>query len=198
MDLVPQLARIATELAEARRRAHALADPLDDAGWAAWPGRDAWSVAECLMHLNLTTRAFLPLIASAVASGRERKLLSRGPYRRDVLGWLLEHIIEPPVPIRTKTTAPFVPRGIESKVAVLDAFDTLQSHLIAGLGEASGLDLGRLRITSPFDRRITYNLYSCFRIISAHQRLHLAQAERVIRGAGRRRHGSTASTGEPC
>lgn len=87
-----------------------------------------------------------------------------------------------PVRLRTKTTAPFVPRDLEPKALVLDAFDRLQGELIGCLGEANGLDLGRLRIVSPFVARIKYNLYSCLRIIPAHQRLHLAQAEEVIRG----------------
>jgi len=45
---------------------------------------------------------------------------------------------------------------------------------------ATLLDLGKLRIVSPFDPRIKYNLYSCLRLIPAHQRLHLRQAEQVV------------------
>jgi hypothetical protein len=178
--LAPQLSCIAAELAEARRRAHALAAPLDQEGWARRPAPGEWSVGECLIHLNLTSRAFLPLIEDAIARGRELRLLGSGPYRRDFVGWLLSHIIEPPVPLRTKTTAPFVPQGAEPKAGVMDAFDMFQGQLIGCLGEANGLDLGRLRIVSPFDPRLKYNLYSCLRIIPAHQRLHLAQAEKVI------------------
>jgi len=84
-----------------------------------------------------------------------------------------------------------VPRDLEPKASVLDAFDRLQGELIGCLGEASGLDLARLRIVSPFATRIKYNLYSCLRIIPAHQRLHLAQAEEVIRrGPGTHGRGS--------
>lgn len=180
--MAPELTRIETELTEAHRRAHALADPLDQEGWARRPAPGEWSVGECLIHLNLTSRALLPLIRDAITRGREQRLLGNGPYRRDFVGWLLSHVIEPPVRLRTKTTAPFVPRDLEPKASVLDAFDHLQGELIGCLGEASGLDLGRLRIVSPFDARIKYNLYSCLRIIPAHQRLHLAQAEEVIRG----------------
>jgi hypothetical protein len=180
--LTPQLARIAVELTEAGRRAHLLADPLDQEGWARRPAPGEWSVGECVIHLNLTSRAFLPLIKDAIVKGRDQNLLGNGPYRRDFVGWLLGHVIEPPVRVRTKTTAPFVPQGAEPKAGVMDAFDMFQSQLIGRLGEANGLDLGRLRIVSPFDPRIKYNLYSCLRIIPAHQRLHLKQAEEVVRG----------------
>jgi hypothetical protein len=33
---------------------------------------------------------------------------------------------------------------------------------------------------SPFDSRVRYNLFSAFRIIAAHQRRHLWQAEQAI------------------
>jgi hypothetical protein len=39
--------------------------------------------------------------------------------------------------------------------------------------------LGRMWITSPFDRRIRYNAYSCFTILPRHEHRHLWQAEQV-------------------
>jgi hypothetical protein len=180
MTLSPQLARIDTELEDARRRAHALAGSLDHQRWARRPDPDEWSVAECLIHLNLTSRAFLPLIKNAIVTGRTRKVFSNGPYRRDVVGWFLSWMMEPPVRLPIKTTPPFVPGDTEARDAVLSAFDSLQGELKACVTDASGLDLGRLRIVSPFDARLNYNLYSCLKIIPAHQRQHLSQAARVL------------------
>ena len=182
MTLAPQLERITEELADARRRARELAAPLTAASWRTGPAADQWSVAECLIHLNLTSRAFLPLIGNAITKGHELKLLSAGPYRRDLLGWFVYRITEPPAWFRIKTTAPFVPSAIEPKERVLEDFDTLQEQLVECVRDADGLDLGRLRIVSPFDKRLKYNLYSCLTIIPAHQRLHLAQAEGIIHG----------------
>ena len=176
-----QLERIAGELADARRRAYEITDPLTATSWGTRPARDEWSVAECVIHLNLTSRAFLPLIGDAIASGRALKRLAPGPFRRDPVGWFVHWLVEPPTWLRIKTTAPFVPSSIEPRDRVLDEFDTLQDQLLGCLRGADGLDLGRLRIVSPFDVRLKYNLYSCLRIIPAHQRLHLAQAEGVIR-----------------
>ena len=181
MSLAPQLDRIGVELADARRRAHEIAAPLAPERWGARQAWDQWSVAECLIHLNLTSLAFLPLIRDAVARGRDLKLLADGPFRRDVVGWFLCWMTEPPVRFRVKTTAPFVPASVEPKDRTLAAFDTLQEQVVACVREADGLDLGRLRIGSPFDPRLKYNLYSCLRIIPAHQRQHLSQAEHVIR-----------------
>ena len=180
-SLSPQLEHLRQELVAARRRAHEIVGPLTEQQWSSRPAADQWSVAECLIHLNLTSRAVLPLIRDAIARGRDGKLLRSGPYRRDPVGFVLSWLTEPSVRLSVKTTAPFVPAGVEPKATTLEAFETLQDQLLACLAEADGLDLGRLRITSPFDSRLRYNLYSCLTIIVAHQRQHLAQAERAIR-----------------
>jgi hypothetical protein len=180
-----QLERIVNELDNARRRAHDIAAPLTSERWSMRPALDQWSVAECLIHLNLTSEAFLPLISDAIIRGRALKLFASGPFRRDIVGWFVHWITEPPVRVRVRTTAPFVPSGVEPKDSVLNLFDTLQARLVSCLHDAAGLDLGRLRITSPFDSRLRYNLYSCLRILPAHQRHHLAQAEEAIRSLTR-------------
>jgi hypothetical protein len=180
MSLAPPLEDIDRQLADACRRAHDLATHVGREGWGTQPAPDQWSVAECLIHLNLSSRAFLPLIRETISRGRARNVLGDGPYRRDVVGWFLCWITEPPVRFRIKTTAPFVPAGIDPPDSVLETFDGLQNEVRACVREAHGLDLGRLRLASPFDSRLKYNLYACLRLIPAHQRQHLVQAEDVI------------------
>jgi len=200
MPLQPQLERIVGELADAGRRAHEVAEPLAADAWGARPTAGEWSVAECLIHLTLTSRAFLPLIRETIRSGRDRGLVSGGPYRRDIVGRLLHWLTNPPVRLRIKTTAPFVPAAVEPKGRVLAELDSLQEQRTSCVRDADGLDLGRLRIVSPFSRRVRYNLYSCLTIIAAHQRQHLAQAGAVIRGlraADASRPGSASRPSSP-
>ncbi len=148
------------------------------ADWAARPGPDQWSVAECLIHLNMTSRAFLPLIEDAIRRGRDQGLFGGKRERMDLVGRLLWWIATLRVPI--KTTEAFVPARNQARDAVVSEFDALQNQLIGRLGNAAELALTKLRITSPFDPRLKYNLYSCLRLIPAHQRQHLTQAEAVV------------------
>jgi hypothetical protein len=185
MRLAPQLARILSELADARRRAHDVSTPLTAERWSARTAANEWSVAECVIHLNLTSRAFVPLIREALGRGRDQRLFAAGPYRRDLTGWFVSWMTEPPIRLPIRTTEPFVPARVEPRDVVLAAFDELREALTACVRDANGLDLGRLRIVSPFAARLKYNLYSCLRIIPAHQRLHLSQAEQVIRSLRR-------------
>jgi hypothetical protein len=83
------------------------------------------------------------------------------------------------------TTAPFVPSGVGPRDAVVGEFVVLQEELVHRVEQASGLDLNRLRVPSPFNPRFKYNLYSCFAVLMAHERRHLWQAERVAGPAER-------------
>ena len=126
----------------------------------------------------MTSQAFLPLIRDALGKGRDRPVFRSTSARMDFVGRLLWLAVTVRLPI--KTTEPFVPVRVQAKDTVLSEFNALQNQVIDCLSAAEGLDLGTLRIVSPFDSRIKYNLYSGLRIIPAHQRQHLRQAEQVV------------------
>jgi hypothetical protein len=179
LDISPELGQIKQELLDARERTRRLCEGFSEDRWALAPAAGQWSVAECLIHLNITSERFIPIIDDAIRDGRGRGVLASAPPMRDFIGWLLCHILEPPYRIKMKTAPSFVPTRVEPMKEVLERFDYLQGELLVRLDRASGLALDRLRITSPFGPRIKYNLYSAFRLIPVHQRRHLWQAERT-------------------
>lgn len=173
------LARIEAELTDARRRVHAIGDALSEELWSTRPARTEWSAGECFVHLNLTSRAFVPLIERAIADARAGSPGAASSYRMDVVGRMLWLMTALRIPVNT--TDPFVPPAAGSRDAVLREFDELQDALAGCARTPDGLALGRIRIVSPFDARLRYNLYAAFRLIPAHQRLHCRQAERALR-----------------
>ena len=174
-----QLADVRRELQEARERAHHVAG-LAGARWSVRPSPARWSVAECLMHLNATSTAFLPRIREALDTAHRGGLTGREPYRLDFWGWALCKMLEPPARMRVKTPPSFRPSGPEPPEKVLADFDRLQDLLLQCVEASDGLPLGRLKVSSPFSARLRYNLYSSYRVVPAHQRRHLWQAERVL------------------
>ncbi len=174
-----QLQAIIAEFDSAQARLHTLAQRVPEPDWhrRADPGR--WSMAECLAHLNLTSKAYLPLLKEALELGRRSSTPAPRRYRRDPLGWLMWRMAGPPVRHRVKTTAPFVPRADVPAGQLIADFDRLQRDQVSCVVSAEGLDLGRLWIRSPFDSRIRYNLYACLTILPRHQHRHLWQAEQV-------------------
>lgn len=138
-----------------------------------------WSIAEHVEHMSLTTEAYLPLLASAARELRERGLRSNGPYRSTWTGRLLAWMLEPPVRMRVKSAAEFVPGPAVDPTRVAERFADLQRALSSELAALDGYALDRVRIASPFNARVRYDVWSALRIIAVHQRRHLWLAERA-------------------
>ena len=179
LQLQPELVQLKQELLDARERARKVAEGLPRDHWGTPPPTGGWSVAECLMHLNITSERYIPIIDEGLRTLRSRGLTPTGSLHRDLAGWLLSTMLEPPVRMKSKTPASFVPARVDPMPEVLERFDYLQGELLQRLDRGNGLPLDRQKIISPFNARMKYNLYSTFRVIIAHQRRHLWQAERV-------------------
>lgn len=146
------------------------------------PRHEAWSAAECVVHLTLTAAAVVPLVEAALAELRQRGLDSASASRMDWTGRLIAWSLEPRW-LRTKTSARFQPIDVRPLTVVLPEFEQQQTAILRALRAAEGLDLGRARITSPFDARASYNAWSAFRILEVHERRHLRQAEAAVAAA---------------
>jgi hypothetical protein len=183
-----QLDALVAQLDRAQQRLHRLTDSLSAQTWAAKPRAGAWSAAECVDHLNLTSRAFLTPLTEAVAQASTKDKR----YRMDAAGWVISIAAGPLMRAgrwrlgRIKTTAGFVPAGSPPLDSTVAAFDALQRQLKTLVGQAAGRAIDRVRITSPFEARVSYSAYSAFVIIPRHQIRHIEQAEESADLATRR------------
>lgn len=169
------------ELNDATQRAWALVQSTDGRLFTVRPNTSSWSAAECLSHLSISTELFLPVLQKAIDDARKRGLTdTKRQPKMDVMGRVLRWFLEPPIRQRVKTRAPFVPRSVRAKAEAFGEFAALQSKLAEQIAAARDLDLGKIKIVSPFDKRVRYNVYSAFRIVIAHQRRHLWQAEQAV------------------
>lgn len=171
---------VESELDAATARAWQLVKSTDGRLFTVRPDPASWSAAECLSHLSISTEMFLPVLQKAIDDARARGATTDRKPKMDAIGRVLRWFLEPPIRSRVKTAAPFVPKSVRAKAEAFGDFSALQSKLIDMLHAAQGLDLRKIRIVSPFDRRVKYNLYSAFRIVAAHQRRHLWQAEQAV------------------
>jgi hypothetical protein len=178
-----QLDEIIEEMESAGRRLRRLAQSCAPEQWSQRPAGGGWSAAECVAHLNLTSEALLPLLKVGIVQARALGGGAPVRFRRDFLGWLIFRSSRPGGRPRVKTKSGFVPASCADKDALVQEFERLQVEQIATVEEADGLPLQRVKITSPFDPRLRYSLYSAFTIAAAHQHRHLAQAERAAEGA---------------
>ena len=173
-------AQLTTELNDATQRARKLVERTDGRVFTVRPNPQSWSAAECLSHLTLTGKAFVPVIQEAISKAKKGGPKPKRSPHVDVLGNVLRWLMEPPARTRFKTSAPFVPRAARPKFEAWAEFASLQSQLMYEALEANEVEFRALRVVSIFDRRIRYTLYSAFRIIAAHERRHLWQAENAV------------------
>jgi alkyl sulfatase BDS1-like metallo-beta-lactamase superfamily hydrolase len=174
------LEALETEFEEATDRARRLVDSTDPRRFTVRPNPSSWSAAECIAHLSVSTDMFLPVLRKALDEAKQLGVAENVKLSMDWIGAVLRWFLEPPVRSRVKTTAPLVPRAVRAKKEAFAEFISLQTKLVDMLHEARGLDLRRAKIVSPFDKRVKYNVYSAFRIVAAHQRRHLWQAEQAL------------------
>jgi hypothetical protein len=180
----PQLQAIVDDLDAASRRVSALRASVASGVWSGRQAAGQWSPAECLEHLNLMSAALLPVIRHGLQEAHKRGPWQvKVPYRRNLMGSLVWAIMGPGRGIKTKTIAAFMPAGEQSVEALVAGFERLQADILACVRAADGLPIDQVRIASPFDSRLRYNLYAVLTLVPRHQHRHLHQAERAIRAA---------------
>ncbi|HVZ41953.1 MAG TPA: DinB family protein [Candidatus Kapabacteria bacterium] len=146
--------------------------------WRPEPHR--WSIGDCINHLNIVGHAYIPLLEKAIAEGRAAGRTASSPFRHGWLGNLFVGTMEPPV--RMKVRAPRMMQVLTAQHD-LDAeekeFMRQQDEFCRLVGEADGLDLGKIRITSVVTRLLRLSLGQWFWFVVAHERRHLWQAWNV-------------------
>ncbi len=170
-----------------RNDARALTRDLDPESATRRPKPGAWSVAECLRHLEITAEQYRPAIARAIADGGAHDLSAEGPF---ALSWVARRMIasiEPPPRLRVKAPKPFRPSSDSTTdppalpwPQTADDYDASKARFLDLLEQSAGLDLARLSVASPVSRLIKMRLVTAFAFLAAHDRRHLWQARQVV------------------
>ena len=138
-----------------------------------------WSIAECLDHLTVTNRKLMRRIEAAIGEARSKGLTGSGPFRYGIIGNMFVRSLEPPAKMKFKAPKIFKPRPEQAPEAVALDFFAAQDELLRLIAEANGINLARVKITSPVTRLIKLSLGQAFGLIATHERRHLWQARQV-------------------
>ena len=172
--------RLGRELEEVIRGGNELAAQLDDATLMRRPSSKSWSVAENLEHLSATAATFARRIRRRLDSATKQNVVT--DEKRSIPGRVWVRLVEPPVRVRLKVPAAALQPGeIGSRAELLARFSETHAALIALLGESDAYDRMRLRIATPFSKRVSVNMVDTFAVLAAHGRRHLWQARRAVR-----------------
>jgi DinB family protein len=182
--LAPEVDNYRQQFERLAAEADALVAPLSEEQFTWRPAAGAWSVAECIDHLNVTARLYLPQLDESIAEATRRGLYGEGPFSHDLVGRFFVRTTEPPARIRIKAPTFFLPVDQRSRSEIMAAFRAYQVQFVDRLRQASGLDLRRAKVHSPISHWIKMSLNSGFALMAAHERRHLWQAQRVIAASG--------------
>lgn len=176
-----QLADIKAQLDAASNKAALIVKSVDSDQLKQRPQPNEWSIAECLVHLSLSSQAEIEELDNVFEHTPPRTVNVEKQFKMDLLGRFLKWTLEPPPMFfsKIKTTKPFQPIEVEPVGEVLPTFLALQEQLKERVDVAAALPLDQTKVASPFNRKIKYNLFSFFHILLAHERRHLWQAEKV-------------------
>ncbi|HEV8491515.1 MAG TPA: DinB family protein [Candidatus Angelobacter sp.] len=170
---------VSRDIADSRRRAHALIDTVSADQLTRRPDPGKWSIAECLVHLNVTAATVQQFMAQGIKQGKEEKKLGSGPFSIGPKGRLMVWIAEPPPKFRIRAPKKVRPPAtIDDPLRILPQFLQAQDEWERLMHEQEGLNLAKIKVGQGAFR---VRLAAALPWMMAHQRRHLLQAENVKR-----------------
>ena len=143
------------------------------------PNPDSWSVAECFKHLIFTNGLYLKhfnyLVRTESGTG-----VDSIDYKHSFWGKLILYFVNPKTKMKSKTTASFNPSGSKVEADVIKKYLEQHDQLTKAISEIKNLDLTRLKMASPINSKIKYNLGDAIRILILHDQRHIQQAEKAL------------------
>ena len=136
LSLAPEIDDLRTQFERISADADALVTPLTDTqlNWQPAPG--SWSIAECIEHLNVTARLYLPKLDESIANAIRRGMYAEGPFSYNWIGRFVVRSMEPPARIRFKAPKTFHPPPQRSRHEIMAAFRAYQVQFIDRLRQA--------------------------------------------------------------
>jgi DinB superfamily len=183
LPLSPELQSNVADHEWAKQEIRGVTDGLSDTQFNWRPQDDAWSVAECIDHLLAVGEAMVPLLQSAISEARAQGSTADGPFSYGFFGnKFVQMAGEQKNPAKGKVKAPklYVPGSKHEKEPLAARFIRLQDDLIVCNRDAMGIDLKRVKITSPAIRIVRLSLGQWLIMLPNHQKRHFQQAQRVL------------------
>lgn len=175
-----QIDPLLEDLRAIRAQTRALLDRVTDESAFQWQpdGGRRWSVAQCLEHLNQMNRVYFAAIRSAVAAAPRESRPVTTPLASTWFGrWFTRQM--GPGGSKARAPAKSRPLATGTRDEVAGAFLRGLEEIERTIEDAATIDLNRPTFPSPFFRLSRVRAGTGFRILLAHMRRHLRQAEEV-------------------
>lgn len=148
------------------------------------PSPAGWSVAQCLEHLIKINESFFPVMRQIAQGTYAPPWNARLPLLPGLFGSLILKAVQPTAPRKFKASPRFEPAASDLPADIVGRFAAHQRELDGLMAQSNRVDLASVVVASPVAPLATYSLQDAYRILVAHERRHLLQAERVLASPG--------------
>lgn len=178
----PQLDEYRSEFQDVKSVARALSAEADTEMMRTHLDGTTWSPVQCIDHLNTAGWLLLRSVEETIRRGRDRGPYADPPFEYGFISRWYIRSMRPQS--RWTFTAPSIyepePTDTLYPREAMDEFRALQDQFSECVGAAEGLDLRRLRMSSPAVPFFRISLGAWFESIIAHERRHLEQARSLL------------------
>lgn len=144
------------------------------------PSAEQWSVGQCLDHLVAANGQMLSAFDPIISGTKQTTFIERLPFWPSLWGRMMVKIVSPQGTRKFKAPPGAAPSSSKLDPQIVRKFADLQQEVSRKIKAVENMNPDKIIITSPFAGFITYSLLDTCRIIVAHERRHIAQAERVM------------------
>ncbi len=142
---------------------------------------DAWSVLECIDHLNRYYTFYLPLLKKAVQTAQTKA--GNSSFKTGLLGEFFVKLMQPKAGKIKKMKALAQMNPVNSNVQpdVLRQFITHQTEFLSLLESSRNLNLNAVQVPTAISKWISISLGDTLRFIVVHNERHLLQAQNCLK-----------------
>jgi hypothetical protein len=148
---------------------------------------DTWSATECFQHLLFTNEGYLKHFNEVVSRSQDANKIKtfnhsvNHPFKHSLWGKFILYFVKPTTKMKSKTTKPFNPALCKVDKDVVRKYLEQNNQLIDAISKMKNLNLQNIKMPSPINEKIKYNLGDAIKILVMHDQRHIQQAERAIR-----------------
>ncbi len=152
--------------------------PLEQVNWK--PAQNVWSIGECISHLITTNELYFNKMNESVRN-RGAENAQEIKYYQSFWGKILAKAVDPEKVKKVKTFNVFMPSQSSISKSITGDYRLLTNQLIELVKTMNGINLRKIRISSPVSKLIILNLGDPLIIIPKHDERHLNQAEKLLK-----------------
>jgi len=144
------------------------------------PAPERWGVGECLEHLIKGNKLYFPEFEKIAKGERKNSIWQSISPLSGFWGNFIANAVSPDNAKKIKTFPVFMPAKSSIPAGITSDFVKMNEEITGYIQKFEGVDLKKIKISSPASGFITYSLENALKILTHHEQRHINQAKRVL------------------